>query len=95
MASLVVVPLSLISQLRVKVDGRLDCLADARLRLHVRIQIEDGGPVCLRPEDEVSLVVGDAHQVDEVFNHKCNVAVSPIKGLTWILEVLLVLDIQL
>ena len=54
----------------------------------------DGGFVEHRPEDEVALGVGNGHQVDKVLDQKLDVAVSPVKWLSWISEFFLVFYIQ-
>ena len=54
----------------------------------------DHGLVELRPEDEVALGVSHGHQVNKVFDHKLDVAVSPVKWLSWVSKSFLVFSVN-
>ncbi len=53
----------------------------------------DRGLVKLRAEDEVALGVGHGHQVDKVLDQELDVAMSPVKWLSWVSKLFLVFSV--
>ena len=86
--------LILSSQVGVEVHHWLDCLAHPGISLLVRVELVVVSVVESCLQDEVTLLVLDSHQVEEVLHQEVDVALGPGEGLLWCDELLAVCFVQ-